>query len=218
MKYLELPTDRIVLHQDDLPTWALRAARNAGLVAWDTETSGLDWMLDQIGTCQVYIPGRQVHVVKIEDGSHENLKLLLADNTVRKVFHHAMFDLRFIAHHWQASASNVVCTKIASRIADPEQSDHTLKSLVESYLGISLDKTQRRSNWLARRLDKKQLVYAAGDVICLPELFSILRRRLVKSKRWALASASFRYLLIRVTLDILGVADVFRYSSAPNNS
>lgn len=217
MKQFEWPIDRIQLHHDDLPDQALTVARKIGLVAWDIETSGLDWSLHQIGTCQIYIPDRHVHVIKIEKGSHENLKCLLADSTVRKVFHHAMFDLRFIAHYWQSDINNVVCTKIASKIADPERNDHTLKSLVGDYFGVSFDKTQRKSNWLSERLTKEQLSYAAADVIYLPELFNVLRRRLVKSKRWALASASFRYLPIRVMLDILGMGDVFQYSSTHNN-
>jgi ribonuclease D len=217
MKTPQLAIDKIEFHRDDLPTWALRSARNTGLVSWDIETSGLDWRFDQIGTCQVYIPNRQVHIIRIGKGSHENLKCLLEDNTVRKVFHHAMFDLRFMAHYWQAGIKNVVCTKIASKIADPERNDHTLKGLVGDYFGVSFDKTQRRSNWLAERLSKEQLSYAAADVIYLPELFNALRRRLIRSKRWALASASFRYLPIRVMLDIFGMGDVFQYSSSHNN-
>src|SRR6266403_2787055 len=111
----------------DLPDYALEKAREAGLIGWDIETSGLDWKLDKIGTCQVFIPKCDVFVVQMDKtgSAPANLESLLRDLEVRKVLHHAIFDLRFMLHHWAVLIENVACTKIASKILDPSAHDHT---------------------------------------------------------------------------------------------
>jgi len=206
------------MYSDDLPRDILKIARKVGLVAWDIETSGLDWKNDQIGTCQIYIPDHQVHIVKIGKGSHEQLKDLLRDSAICKVFHHAMFDLRFMAYHWSAEVNNVACTRVASRILNPNRESHSLKALVLDYFNASLDKAPQTSNWLAKELTTQQLDYAVADVIYLPRLLEILRKGLIKQKQWDLAVASFNYIPVRVMLDILGYDDLFQYSSDNNGN
>lgn len=197
----------------DLPECALESARRERLVGWDIETSGLNWKTDCIGTCQIFVPGQEVFVVQLNGAAAtpRNLGLLLTDKDVRKVFHHAIFDLRFMIHQWSIKPQNVACTKIASKILTPSEEDHTLKSTLQRYLRTSIDKELGNSDWLRSRLSYEQVHYAAEDVMYLPTLYSRFRQLLQAEGRWQLAEACFSYLPVRASLDILGAGDVFKY-------
>lgn len=194
----------------DLPEDALHDAEESGVVAWDIETTGLDWRTERIATCQVSV-GDRVYIVTEPNTRHPVLERLLENVRVLKVFHHAMFDLRFMVHHWRATPRNIACTKVASKILRPHSDSHTLKELVKSYCGVELDKQWRFSNWRASHLSDDQLQYAANDVVFLPALLEHLRIDLEQESRWHLAEASFEYLVTRVFLDLLGCPDVFQY-------
>ena len=104
------------MHLGDIPLEAYDNAVHVGLVAWDIETSGLNWNEDLISTCQVYIPGTKIYIVRINETQPTYLGQLLSSPTIRKVFHHAMFDLRFMVNKWHFPISNIACTKIASKV------------------------------------------------------------------------------------------------------
>lgn len=207
----ELSHAKISVHTGDLPVQALNDAERAGIVAWDIETSGLDWKSDKIGTCQIFIPESHVHIVQITKAPHPNLEQLLSNPDVCKIFHHAPFDVRFMAYQWGTRAQNIMCTKIASKILEPDSSDHSLKYILQKNLGIVIDKKLQVSNWLADNLSEEQFMYAAKDVVFLPILLKVLQEKLMKCQRWPLAQASFAYIPARVELEILGAGDVFKY-------
>jgi len=205
-----LPAD-ILVHVGDLPQAVAETAKRTGCVAWDIETSGLNWKTDQIGTCQLYIPNMQLHIVQITDRRPLCLAGILGDGDIYKIFHHAMFDLRFMAYQWSVRPKNVACTKIASKILNPLAKDHSLKQLLDQYLHVSISKRLRKSNWLKEHLTVAQLNYAGNDVLYLPALFEKLKDELQSLKRWPLAGACYTFLPSRVQLDILGAEDVFQY-------
>lgn len=203
--------DRVLSHRQDLPVAALSQAREMGLAAVDIETSGLDWKNEQIGSCQVYIPHNQPYFVKIEERKPENILELIKDDSVLKVFHHAMFDLRFMAYNWDAVIRRVACTKIASKIANPNTDGHSLKVLISNRINRRIDKSFQTSDWMSDSHSSSQLLYATRDVLYLPFLFFSLTRELESKDRLRFASASFDYLPTRVALDILEAGDVFKY-------
>jgi ribonuclease D len=188
--------------------------RIARFVAWDIETSGLDWRLDQIGTCQLHVKGQGTQIIRMEKGVvPERLRQLLISERVRKVFHHAPFDLRFMRYQWNASPRNVACTKVLSKLVNPnfEPQQHSLKPVLKKYLGIDLDKGQQVSDWLSRDLTNEQLEYAAKDVEYLLPLFELLMSDARSHGVADLAEASFAYLPVRIETDIMGCSDVFAY-------
>jgi ribonuclease D len=197
----------------DAPKAFVKAARENRLVAWDIETSGLDWRSERIGLCQVWVANHGLAVVKIKwNKKPENLAAILQDSSVQKVFHHAMFDLRFLCYHWGITVENVACTKIASKILNPQRSEgHTLSALLERYLGVKLDKTKRKSDWLSWDLSDDQLVYAGNDVIHLPKLLDCLLQDLSSRNLVDLAKKCFAHIPTQVQLDIGGYKDVFGY-------
>lgn len=218
--YLIPPTNhlpepiKVIECKDDIPDSLLECVRRSRNLACDIETTGLNWQRDLIGTCQVYTPGCHIVIVKIGATPPSKLISLLSDRSIRKVFHHAMFDLRFITHHWQVSPQNVVCTKIASKLLDERgDGEHSLRSLLERYLDVQIDKHQdvRTSNWLSNTLTDRQMKYAAGDVAYLFLLIQILHKRLESSDRLWLARNCYHHIPTQVILDVFGYKNIYNY-------
>jgi ribonuclease D len=200
----------------DLPVRLADRIRRARFVAWDIETSGLDWRNDAIGTCQVHVQGGPTAIIRMDGNVPRRLVSLLSDPSLCKVFHHAMFDLRFMVYKWKAAPRNVACTKIASKLLDVTgERDHGLQSLLKRQLGVEISKDQRLSNWLSDGLTGEQIAYASNDVMYLVPLLFSLEKSLDSVGLLSLAQACFEHLPTRVQLDISGYGDIYRYSSPP---
>lgn len=207
-------TDTVTLLQHDLTPELYDRFVDDGRVAWDIETSGLDWRDGRIGTCQLYSSETGTVIVqRVEDERPYFLAELLADFSVLKIFHHAPFDLRWMASHWNVTPASVACTKVASRLLnrDPSSDQHSLKYLLHSYLGIEIDKAQRTSDWLTPDLTAAQLAYAAADVINLLPLHDLLEKELVNEGLHAVYQDCVEFLPTRTMLDVGGWPDVFSY-------
>ncbi len=202
----------IVLYDHDIPNQYFDCVCKAKVVAWDIETSGLDWRNDRIGICQLHALNEPVAIIKVSDIPPKKLQSLLSDASVRKVFHHAMFDLRFMSYHWKVLPQNIACTKIASKLLDiKNESKHSLQSVLKQYLGIVIDKNERLSNWLFGELTKEQISYAAKDTMYLLSLLDVLESKLESNGLIELAHVCFAYIPTRVRLDILGYGDIYSY-------
>ena len=198
----------------DLPEALAGAFARSGLVAWDIETSGLDWRTDRIGTCQLFAEGIGPVVVSVRDSKPARMLALLEDHAVEKVFHHAPFDLRFMVQAWGVRPSSVRCTKVASKLLDPRAPNeiHSLQSLALRYLGVSLTKGQvRTSDWTSPELSSDQLAYAAGDVLHLPTLLAAMSEALRAMGQADLYDACCSFLPARVMLELGDYPDVFAY-------
>ena len=200
------------LFTGDIPASLRDDFARAERISWDIETSGLDWSGDRIALCQLYAENIPVAIIRIGSELPQNLCSLLADANVTKVFHHAMFDLRFMAHHWSVRPQNIACTKIASKLLFPgEPEEQTLQRLLSSILGIQIDKTERMSNWFAAAYSSAQLAYAAADVIHLADLLDVLVADLAAKGLLELAEHCFEHIPTRVELETGGFGDVFQY-------
>jgi len=202
----------IRLHRGDLPD----ISRYKGAVAIDTETMGLDVTRDRLCVVQLSPGDGSADVVQIPPHSSDarNLKRLLADKTLLKIFHFARFDLGVLWKTFGIMAEPVYCTKIASRLARTYTDKHGLKDLVREVLGQDLSKQQQSSDWGALELSEAQVAYAAADVIHLHALKERLDAMLAREGREQLAAACFRFLPDRVRLDLAGFAgeDIFAHS------
>ena len=198
----------------DLPGDLADAFARSSRIAWDIETTGLDWRQERIGTCQLFSETVGVAVIGIGQDRPAGLAALLEDSSVEKVFHHAPFDLRFMASAWRVSPAAIRCTKVASKILNPEAPNetHSLQRLVGRYLGVKLPKgAVRVSDWSAADLTDEQIRYAANDVVHLPRLLDAMEQALRVSGREDLYAACCAFLPARVTLELGGYPDVFSY-------
>ena len=200
------------LHRGDLPD----ISRYKGAVAIDTETMGLDLNRDRLCLVQLSPGDGSADVVQIaaHPADAPNLKRLLADKSLLKIFHFARFDLGMLYKAFGVMAEPVYCTKIASRLSRTYTDKHGLKDLVREILGQDLSKQQQMSDWGSPELSEAQLVYAAADVTHLHALKEKLDAMLARENREALAAACFRFLPDRVRLDVAGFAaeDIFAHS------
>ena len=201
----------VVVRYGDISPEFDSAMRLEGVSAWDIETSGLDFRTDRIETCQIFVPGSGVEIVKLQGGVPERLYDALTSERLLKVFHYAPFDLRFMRYHWAARPRNVACTKLLSKIVEPGRESHSLAPLVRDYLGIELDKAQRLSDWSAANLSSEQIQYATNDVTHLLELLRLLWKEAINTGVGDLVEQSFAYLPARVETDLLDSGDVFTY-------
>src|ERR1051325_7292047 len=89
------------------------------VVAIDTEAMGLNPHRDRLCLVQLSGGDGNAHLVQFEPGDYAapNLRRLLADRAVTKLFHFARFDLAILYHYLGTMAGPVYCTKIASRLA-----------------------------------------------------------------------------------------------------
>jgi len=200
------------LHHGDLPD----ISRYKGAVAIDTETMGLDLNRDRLCVVQLSPGDGSADVVQIaaHPADAPNLKRLLADKSLLKIFHFARFDLGMLYKAFGVMAEPVYRTKIASRLSRTYTDKHGLKDLVRDVLGQDLSKQQQMSDWGSPELSEAQLVYAAADVAHLHALKEKLDAMLARENREALAAACFRFLPERVRLDVAGFAaeDIFAHS------
>jgi ribonuclease D len=202
----------IRLHRGDLPD----ISRYKGAVAIDTETMGLDLNRDRLCVVQLSPGDGSADVVQIaaRQSDAPNLKRLLADKNLLKIFHFARFDLGMLYKAFGVMPEPIYCTKIASRLSRTYTDKHGLKDLVREVLGQDLSKQQQSSDWGASELSDAQTSYAAADVTHLHALKAKLDTMLAREGREQLAAACFHFLPDRVRLDIAGFAaeDIFAHS------
>ena len=198
----------------DLPQDLASAFQNSGRIAWDVETSGLDWRRDRLALCQIYSPHVGVAIVKIDQRASPRMAALLSDPGVETVFHHAPFDLKFMTHLWKVPAAAVRCTKVASKLVAPAalNSEHSLAALADRHLGVRLEKgAVRTSDWETTNLSPEQLQYAVRDVLYLLPLLDALEKQLADIGRRELYDDCCQFIPTRVQLELLDSPDVFAY-------
>jgi ribonuclease D len=204
------------LHRGDLPD----LTRYSGAVAIDTETMGLHPHRDRLCVVQLSNGDGSADVVQIPKDHGKgpadapNLKALLADPKIAKIFHFARFDLAALYNAFGVMAQPVYCTKIASRLSRTYTDRHGLKDLVREVLNIDLSKQQQSSDWGAQILSEAQLAYAASDVLYLHALRERLDVMLAREGRLGLAQACFEFLPTRARLDLEGwdTEDIFAHT------
>lgn len=205
---------KVRTYRGDLPQDVANALSAEPAIACDLETSGLDWRTEKIGTVQFY--GENVGTTVVHGLVHPPPQVieLIETDTVLKVFHHAPFDLRFMAATWSVKAKNVQCTKIASKLAHPAAAsrEHSLAALLGTHLGVAITKgSVRTSDWTAGTISDEQVEYAANDVRHLLPLLTRLRDVLLQLEREELFAACCDFLPTQTALEVGSFPDVFAY-------
>lgn len=206
----------ITLYKHDLP-----AGLSFGpMVAIDTETMGLDPRRDRLCLVQLSSGDGTAHLVQIipqalggRGADCPNLKALLIDPTVTKLFHFARFDIAALHNALGVVTAPVICTKIASKLVRTYTDRHGLKDLCRDLAGVEISKQQQTSDWGAVELSPEQLTYAASDVLYLHAIWAKLEALLTRESRMLLARAAYQFLPARAELDLLGYeeTDLFHH-------
>ena len=200
--------------ENDISSEVLDAYRQEPLLAVDSEAMGLLPQRDRLCTVQLGDANERIVVVRLARGTHSapNLKTLMEDDGVEKIFHFARFDVTALKYHLGIDTQSIFCTKIASHLARTYTDRHGLKELVRELCDVELDKSSQSSDWgAAGELSEEQLKYAANDVRYLIPIRARLIHMLKREERWELAQNCFRHLPTLIELDILGYGDVFSH-------
>ena len=200
----------IHLHKNDLP----EGLSFTGAIAVDTETLGLKPSRDRLCLVQLSAGDGEVHIVQLDGENYDapNLKAVLGDRALVKIFHYARFDLAVIAQYLNVHAAPLWCTKIASKLTRTYTDRHGLKDLCRELLGVDLSKAQQSSDWGAPELSDAQLNYAASDVLHLHALKEKLETLLDREGRRPMAEACFEFVLVRAAMDLAGWDDMDIFS------
>ena len=195
------------LFQNDLPLQSLKSFK--GDITIDTETLGLNIKRDRLCLIQLRNESnKKVYLIKfdkdISPANSKNIKSLLEDKSLTKIFHYARFDIAVLKENLNINVRNVFCTKIASKLTRTYSSKHGLKDLVKEILNIELDKTEQTSDWSQKKLTKQQIQYAMNDVIYLSDLKKNLEAKLIEAKRLKTFKSIMNFLDTRVELDLMG--------------
>ena len=195
------------LFQNDLPLQSLKTFK--GDITIDTETLGLNVKRDRLCLIQLRNESnKKVYLIKfdkdISPANSKNIKSLLEDKSLTKIFHYARFDMAVLKENLNINVRNVFCTKIASKLTRTYSSKHGLKDLVKEILNIELDKTEQTSDWSQKKLTKQQIQYAMNDVIYLSDLKKNLEAKLLEAKRLKTFKSIMNFLDTRVELDLMG--------------
>ena len=190
------------LHRGDLPEGLLFG----DAVAVDTEAMGLHPHRDRLCLVQLSRGDGDAHLVQFAAGCYEapNLRRLMSDGSVTKLFHFARFDTAILYHYLRVMPQPLYCTKIASRLTRTFTDRHGLRDLCKDLLNVDLKKEQQSSDWGAANLTEDQLRYAASDVLHLHALRARLDEMLVREGRAHLAQSCFEFLPARALLDLAG--------------
>ena len=135
-----------------------------------------------------------------------NLKKLLTDKNINKIFHFARADMLFIKKYLEVDVENINCSKIASKLARTFSDKHGLKDLIKEFIGIDVSKQLQTSDF-GGELSEKQLKYCANDVIYLHKIFEGLEKILIREKRIDLYKSTIKFISTRVDLDLASFKD-----------
>lgn len=193
----------IHLHHGDLPD----GLTFGPAIAVDTETLGLKPQRDRLCLVQISAGDGDAHLVKLGPDDYagaKNLKSVLKNKKLLKIFHFARFDIAVMQHYLGVRTTPVYCTKVAAKLTRTFTDRNGLKDLCRDLLSVEISKQQQTSDWGADKLSEEQMVYAANDVLHLHALKEKLDALLVREERDRLAQECFDFLPTRSELDLLG--------------
>ena len=188
----------IKLHKYDLPD----EIKFSDKIAIDCEFTGLNVERDRLCLLQISSGNNDAHIIQLNKDNYNapNLKNVLNDKSINKLFHFARADLLFIKKYLGIDVENVNCTKIMSKIARSYSDKHGLKDLIKEFIGIDISKQLQTSDF-GGVLSDKQIKYCAQDVIYLHKIYDSLKKILEREERMFLYSETIKFINTRVELD-----------------
>ena len=194
----------IKLHKKDLPD----EIKFSDKIAIDCEFTGLNVERDRLCLIQISSGNNDAHIIQLDKDNYNapNLKKILTNDKIGKLFHYARADLLFIKKYLEVNVENINCTKIMSKIARSYSDKHGLKDLIKEFIGLDISK-QLQTSYFGGHLSDKQLKYCAQDVLYLHKIFDGLKDILERENRLDLYEKTIKFINTRVELDFASFKD-----------
>ncbi|EKT62729.1 ribonuclease D [Providencia burhodogranariea] len=166
---------RLVTTDSELAQVCLQASETKW-IALDTEFVRTRTYYPQLGLLQLY-DGKQVSLIDpLSISDFSPFKALLMNKSVVKFLHAGSEDLEVFLHDFECVPDPMIDTQVlAAFLGYPISCGFA--TLVLEHLGIELDKSESRTDWLARPLSEKQCDYATADVLYLLPLAKMLMQK-----------------------------------------
>ena len=175
-------TDKVLIETAAQLETYFNTIRHEPLIAVDTEFFRETTYFAELGLVQI-AGGEHIACIDVlAFDAREQLAQYLLNPDLGKIFHSCMQDLEVFYHYLGALPTPVLDTQVAAALLD-DADQIGYANLVEKKLGVALDKSQTRTNWLKRPLSSRQLDYAADDVRYLTPLYRMLQQELDNSGR-----------------------------------
>ena len=189
----------IKLHKNDLP----KDLEFGNKIAIDCEFMGLNFLRDKLCLVQISSGKSDAHIVQLDRSSYEapNLKKILSNKLITKIFHYARSDLVFIKNYLNVDVENIEDTKLQSKLIRKYTDRHGLKDLIKEFVGVDISK-QYQSSDFGGELSSAQIKYCANDVIYLHKINEALNKMLIRENRLNLYQDCLKFLKTRVDLDL----------------
>ena len=189
----------IKVHKYDLP----KDIEFGNKIAIDCEFMGLNFLRDKLCLVQISSGKDDAHIVQLDRLKYEapNLKKILSNKSIIKIFHYARADLVFIKKYLEIDVDNIEDTKLQSKLIRKYTDKHGLKDLIKEFVGVDISKQQQSSDF-GGELTPAQIKYCANDVIYLHKINDKLNKMLIREKRINLYKECLKYLNTRVNLDL----------------
>ncbi len=203
---------QVIEKENDISKEEKKFFVESGYVCIDTETTGLDYLSDELCTIQLFCNGRSIIIRYNKSFDYTNLKEVLYSKEVLKIFHNAVFDVSFLMENLNMNGfGELVCTKIASKIVNGLEHNNSLKPLLKEYLDVDIDKSEQLSDWSKETLTERQKQYAVNDVQYLYSLWEKLKKDLVNKGLEEVAINCFRFIPYYKKTTDLGIENIFKY-------
>ena len=192
-------SNNIHLHKNDLPD----DLKLGNIIAVDGEFMGLNVRRDPLCLIQISSGKNDAHIIQLDRNNYEapNLKKILADEKITKIFHFGRADVAHIKYYLKTETNNILDTKIASKLARSYSDNHSLKTLIKEFINIDISKQFQNSDF-GGELSIAQQKYCANDVIYLHKIHDELDKILKREKRVELYKECLKFLRTRVDLDL----------------
>jgi len=194
----------IKLHKKDIPA----DIELGKLISCDGEFLGLNVQRDPLCLIQISSGNSDAHIIQLDRNTYDapNLKSLLGDKNITKIFHYGRADMAHIKHYLKVDVQNILDTKIASKLARSYSDSHSLKTLIKEFINIDVNK-QFQSSDFGGELSPAQLKYCANDVLYLHKIHEELHKILIRENRINLYNDCLKFLKTRVDLDLASFKD-----------
>ena len=189
----------IKLHKNDLP----KDLEFGNKIAVDCEFMGLNFLRDKLCLVQISSGNSDAHIIQLDRSNYNapNLKKILSNKSIAKIFHYARSDLVFIKKYLEIELESIEDTKIQSKLIRKYSDKHGLKDLIKEFVGVDISK-QYQSSDFGGELSSAQIKYCANDVIYLHKINDALNNMLTRENRLTLYKDCLKYLNTRVNLDL----------------
>jgi len=178
------------------------------IIEVDTETTGLDPLIDRVVLLQLGIIGKSF-VFDVRDGNVNPIifKPVLGSNKHLKLLQHAAFDYKMLKSNFGIEMVKMYCTMLTEELLylglNPKKG---LQHLVSKYLGLymSKDMTSTFKNY-NQELQEYQLRYAANDVSVLRDIYNLQLTKLRQEGLLRAAKLEFEFIKPLAEMELNGI-------------